>query len=126
MRFGTLSQNPVPFLKSGYVKTERHDKLRPKAFPCFFVGFAANHPRDTYEVFFSSGSVAHSRNVIWARSPPSAPDPAENVRSVSVSRKRGKLVRRRQGEVEVMRMLIVMSKASPPAFDRASLHAWFL
>ena len=48
MRFGTVPQSPIHFLKPGYVKTKRQDKLRPKVLPCFFVGPSANRPRDTY------------------------------------------------------------------------------
>ena len=79
-------------LKLGYVKTERHDKLRPNAFPCFSLYLRQTAPRDTYEVLLSSGSsVVHSRNVPWTRLPPSVPIYAESVRSVSVSREGGKL-----------------------------------
>ena len=101
MRFGTIPQSPIPVLKPGYVKTKLQDKLRPKAFPCFFIRPSSNRPRDTYEVLLNSGSVAHSRNVTWARLPSSVPVSAENVRSVSVSRKEGKLNTSRHGVVEV-------------------------
>ena len=100
MRFGTVPQSPIPFLKPGYVKTKRQDKLRRKAFPCFFIGSLANRPHDTYEVLLNSGSIVHSRNVTWARLPPSVPVSAENVHSVSVSRKGGKLDPSRHREVE--------------------------
>ena len=60
-----------------------------------------NRLRDTYEVLLNSGSVVHSRNVTWARlPPPSVPVSAENVRSVYVSRKGGKLDHSRHGVVE--------------------------
>ena len=100
-RFGMVPQSPIPFLKPGYVKTKRQDKLRPKALPWFFIGLSANRPRDTYEVLLNSGSVVNSRNVTWARLPPSIPVSAENVHSVSVSRKGGNLDPSRHGEVEV-------------------------
>ena len=98
MRFGTLPQSLIPFLKPGYVKIKRQDKLRPKALPCFFIGPSANRPSDTYEVLLNFGSVVHSRNVTWARLPPLVPVCAENVHSVSVSRKGGKLDPSRHGE----------------------------
>ena len=101
MRFGAVLQSPIPFLKLEYVKTKRQDKLKPKAVPCFFIGPSANRPRDTYEVLLNSGSVVHSRNVTWARLPPSIRVSAENVRSVSVSRKGGKLDPSRHVEMEV-------------------------
>ena len=53
------------------------------------------------KIRLSSGSIVHSRNVTWARLPPSVPVFAENVRSVSVSRKERKLDRSRHEEVEV-------------------------
>ena len=84
MRFGTAPQSPIPFLKPGYVKTKRQDKLRPKALPCFFIGPSANCPRDTYEVLLNSGSVVNFRNVTWARLPPSVLVSAEDVHSVPV------------------------------------------
>ena len=83
------------------MKTKRQDKLRPKAIPCFLFGPSANGLRDTYEVLLNSGSVVHSRNVTWAWLPPSVPDSAESVRSVSVSRKGGKLDPSRHEVVEV-------------------------
>ena len=101
MRFGTVPQSPIPFLKPGYVKTKRQDKLRPKSFPCFFIGPSANRRRDTREVLLNSGSVVHSRNVSWARLPPLVLVSAEVVHSASVSRKEGKLDPSRHGEVEV-------------------------
>ena len=52
-------------------------------------------------MLLNSGSVVHSRNVTWARLPLSVPVSAGNVRSVSVSRKGGKLDRSHHGEVEV-------------------------
>ena len=54
-------------------------------------------------VHLNSGSVVHSRNGTWARLPPSVSVSAENVHSVSVSRKGGKLDPSRHGEVEVDR-----------------------
>ena len=53
------------------------------------------------KVLLNSGSIVHSRNDTWARLPPSVPVFAENVRSVSVSRKERKLDRSRHEEVEV-------------------------
>ena len=56
MRFVSRPQSPMLFLKPGYVKTKRQDKLRPKAFPSFLIGSLA---------LLNSGSVVHSRNVTW-------------------------------------------------------------
>ena len=57
MRFGTVLQSPIPFLKLRYVKTKRQDKLRTKAFSCFFIEPSVNRLRDTYEVLLNSGSI---------------------------------------------------------------------
>ena len=99
--FETVLQSPIPFLKPGYVKTKHQDKLRPKALPWFFIAPLANRPRDTYKVLLNSGSVFHSRNVTWVRLPHLVPVSVDIVRSVSVSRKGGKLDPSRHGEVEV-------------------------
>ena len=99
MRFGTLPESLIPVLKPGYVTTKRQDKLRPKAFPCFFIGPSTNRPRDTYEVLLNSGSVVHSRKIPWTWLTSSVPVSAENVRSVSVSRKGEKLDPSRHGVV---------------------------
>ena len=99
--FETALQSPIPFLNPGYVKPKHEDKLRPKALHCFFIAPLANRPRDTYKVLLNSGSVVHSRNVTWVRLPPLVPVCAENVRSVSVARKGGKLDPSRHGKMEV-------------------------
>ena len=39
------------------------------------------------QLLLNRGSVVHSRNVTWARLPPSAPVSTKKVRSVSVSKK---------------------------------------
>ena len=52
--------------------------------------------------YFSIQKVlVHSRNVTWAQLPSSVPASVENVRSVSVSRKGGKLDPSHHGVVEV-------------------------
>ena len=71
------------------------------------------------KVLFSSGSVVHSRDVTWARLPPSVRVSAENVRSGSVSRKGRKLDTSRRGEVEVDDDMDRES-ANTPAFDRVT------
>ena len=53
------------------------------------------------KVLLNSGSVVHSRNVTWARLPPSVPVSAENMPLVYVSRRGKKLDPSRHGEVEV-------------------------
>ena len=128
MRFGTVPQSPILFLKPRYVTIKSQDKPRPKAFPCFFIGPSANRPRNIYEVLLSSGSVftlatSHGRGYL--------------LQSLFLKRTRVLyLFQRREGSwtrVAMewwkrmrMRMWIVMSQACPPAFDRASLQAWLL
>ena len=51
--------------------------------------------------YFSIQYVVHFRNVTWARLTPSVPVSADNVRSVCVSRKEGKLDLGHHGVVEV-------------------------
>ena len=53
MCFGTVPQSLIPFLKPGYVESKHQNKLKPKAFPCCFIGPSVNRPRDTYEVLLS-------------------------------------------------------------------------
>ena len=100
MRFGTVLQSPIPFLKSGYVKTKRQDRLRFTAILCFFIGPSANCLRDTYEILLNSGRFVRSCNVTWAWLHSLFPVSAENIRSISVSRKGGKLDPSRHGVVE--------------------------
>ena len=53
------------------------------------------------KVRLNSESIVHFRNDTWARLPPPVPVYAENVRSVSISRKGRKLDPSRHEEVEV-------------------------
>ena len=95
--FGTVLQSPILFFKPVYTKTKRQDKLRLKAFPCFFIGPSENRSRDAYEVLLNVGGVFHSRDVVWKRLlRPSVPVSAENMRS----RKEGKLDPSRHGVVK--------------------------
>ena len=121
MRFGTAPQSPIPFLKPGYVKTKRQDKLKPKAFPCFFIGPSANRPRDSYELLLRSGNVINSRNVTWARLSSPITASTENVHSVSVGMGGGSWT----GPVMEwwMRLWTLMTRVSPRTFSRTSLQA---
>ena len=67
MRFGTAPQSPIPFLKPGYVKTNRQDKLKPKAFPSFFIGPPSNRPviPISYSSIQEMLSLATSLGVIY-------------------------------------------------------------
>ena len=72
MWYGRTPQSPFPFLKPGFVKRKRTNKLEPQAVPCFYVGPSPNRPRDSMRVIFSSGTVIDSRDVTWASIPPLA------------------------------------------------------
>ena len=70
MWYGRTPPSPFPFLKPGFVKRKRTNKLEPQAVPCFYVGPSPNRPRDLMRVIFSSGTMIDSRDVTWARIPP--------------------------------------------------------
>ena len=70
MWYGRTPPSPFPFLKPGFVKRKRTNKLEPQAVPCFDVGPSPNRPRDSMRVIFSSGTMIDSRDVTWARIPP--------------------------------------------------------
>ena len=72
MWYGRTPPSPFPFLKPGFVKRKRTNKLEPQAVPCFYVGPSPNRPRDSMRVIFSSGTMIDSRDVTWARIPPLA------------------------------------------------------
>ena len=69
MWYGRTPPSPFPFLKPGFVKRKRTNKLEPPAVPCFYVGPSPNRPRDSMRVIFSSGTMIDSRDVTWARIP---------------------------------------------------------
>ena len=72
MWYGRSLPSPFPFLKPGFVKRKRTNKLEPQAVPCFYVGPSTNRPRDSMRVIFSSGTMVDSRDVTWASIPPLA------------------------------------------------------
>ena len=57
LRFGTLPQNPIPFLKPGYVKTTHRDKLKSKVFPYFFLDLRQTAPMMPMRYFSIQGAV---------------------------------------------------------------------
>ena len=50
MRYGKVPPSPFPFLKPGFVKRTRGNKLEPKAISCFYIGPSPNRPRDSMRV----------------------------------------------------------------------------
>ena len=59
----------LPFLKPGFAKVQRTNKLQPKAQECFYLGPATNHASDVYRVLVKSGSVICSRDITWRHVP---------------------------------------------------------
>ena len=66
MWYGKVPPSPFPFLKPGFVKRKRGNKLEPKAVPCFYIGPSPNRPRDSMRVMLRSGAMIDSRHVTWA------------------------------------------------------------
>ena len=72
MWYGRTPPSRFLFLKPGFVKRKRTNKLEPQAVPCFYVRPSPNHPRDSMRGIFSSGTMIDSRDVTWASIPPLA------------------------------------------------------
>ena len=66
MWYGKVPPSPFPFLKPGFVKRKRGNKLEPKTVPCFYIGPSPNRPRDSMRVMFCSGAMIDSRHLTWA------------------------------------------------------------
>ena len=72
MWYGRTPPSPFLFLKPGFVKRKRTNKLEPQAVPCFYVGPSPNRPHSSMRVIFSSGTMIDSRDVTWVSIPPLA------------------------------------------------------
>ena len=57
MWYGRTPPSPFPFLKPGFEKRKRTNKLEPQAVPCFYVGPSPSRPRGSMRVMFSSGTM---------------------------------------------------------------------
>ena len=101
MWYGKVPPSPFPFLKPGFVKRKRGNKLEPKAVPCFYIGPSPNRPRDSMRVMLRSGAMVDSRHVTWACIPFLTPAPDYRVSSM-IGRGRGgsKTAEFRSEEVE--------------------------
>ena len=65
--YGEIPQDsPVPFLKPGYCRYQRTNKMDLKARECIYLGPARNHPRESKRIFEHTGMVIITRNVPWA------------------------------------------------------------
>ena len=73
MWYGKIPPSPFPFLKPGFVKRKRGNKLEPKAVPCFYIGPSPNRPRDSMRVMLRSGAMIDSRHINWACIPSLTP-----------------------------------------------------
>ena len=112
------------------MKIKRQDKLGFKAFLCFLIDTTVNHPRDTVENLGYLGSAVHSRNVTWARSPPSVSVSADNY-STFVAEKGYMLGLSRDKRYKKMWIWKNLnspqpSQACPPASNRTSPQALLL
>ena len=82
MWHGKMPPSPFPFLKPGFVKRKRGNKLKPKAVPCFYIGPSPNRPSDSMRVMLPSGAMTDSRHVTWACIPSLTPVPDYPVGSM--------------------------------------------
>ena len=88
MWYGKVPLSPFPFLKPGFVKRKRGNKLEPKAVSCFYIGPFPNRPRDCMRVMLRSGAMIDSRHVTWACIPSLTSVPDYPVGSM-IGRERG-------------------------------------
>ena len=67
MWFGSPpSSRLIPFLKPGFRKKKRGNKLHPKAEKCWYIGHAPNFPSDAMRVNTETGKIIVTRHVTWA------------------------------------------------------------
>ena len=71
MWYSKVPLSPFPFLKPGFVKRKRSNKLKPKTVPCYYMGPSPNRPRDSVRVILRSGVMIDPCDVTLAsvRSP---------------------------------------------------------
>ena len=64
MFYGETPQpSPIPFLKPGFCKFKRTNKMDTKARECFYPDPARNHPSESKRVLVRTGKVILTRNV---------------------------------------------------------------
>ena len=96
-----MPASPFPFLKPGFVKRKRGNKLEHKAVPCFYIRPSPNRPRDSMRVMLRSGAMIDSRHVTWACTPSLTPVPDYPVGSmIGRGRGRSKTAELRSQEME--------------------------
>ena len=69
----TPQSSPIPFLKPGFCKFKRTNKIDPKARECFYLGPARNHPSESKRVLVRTEKMVITRNDTWAHVPLSRP-----------------------------------------------------
>ena len=78
----TPQSSPIPFLKPGFYKFKRTNKMDPKVTECFYLGPARNHPSESKRMLVRTGKVIIARNVTWAHVPLSRPPTTRFTSSV--------------------------------------------
>ena len=87
MFYGVTPQSsPIPFLKPGFCKFKRTNKMDPKARECFYLGPARNPPSERKRVLVRTGKVIITRNVTCDHIPHSRPP---TVRSTPLGEREG-------------------------------------
>lgn len=70
--------SPFPFLKPGFCREKRTNKLQPNAQRCWYLSPAPGYPRDAMPVLTTSGSIIATQHVKWARISPT-PSPTQQA-----------------------------------------------
>ncbi|CAM9569949.1 unnamed protein product [Ascophyllum nodosum] len=78
----TPRSSPIPFLKPGFCKFKRTNKIDPKARECFYLGPARNHLNESKRVLVRTEKVIITINITWAHAPLSRPPTARSTPSV--------------------------------------------
>ena len=68
-----------PFLKPAVCRVKRNNKSQPKAQDCYYVGPAANFPRNCMRVLTANRSILTIRNVTWRQVHLSPPVPSKQL-----------------------------------------------
>ena len=67
----------LPFLKPGYCKVKRENKLQAIAQECFYLNPAPDYPRDSVRALTRHLTVLFTRIITWQRVSPAPPVPAQ-------------------------------------------------
>ena len=78
----TPQSSPIPFLKPGFCKFKRTNKMDANARECFYLGPTRNHPSESKRVLVRTGKVIITRNVTWSHVLLSRPPTARSTPSV--------------------------------------------